>query len=211
MGKRIDEQTASTTLAITDLELKEADPTGTKIHQYITALNKIKGYFKLNMWEKVASVTNPDAGYSRLFVDASNQLWSQDESGNLRKLNNVRIFCLPVFGITDAVTTGNDKVHFDIPLDLAGMNLTYVMAVVDTVSSSGTPTIQIRNITDSVDMLSTLLTIDEGEYTSVTATVAAVIDGTKDDVAHGDRLAIDVDVAGTSTLGMRVYVGFQYP
>ena len=92
-----------------------------------------------------------------------------------------------------------------------GMNLVKAHAMVSTVSSSGTPTIQIRNVTDSVDMLSTRITIDASEYTSYTAATAPVIDTTKDDVATGDRIAIDVDVAGTGAKGLTIYLAFRLP
>lgn len=98
-----------------------------------------------------------------------------------------------------------------IPYELNGMNLISAHAAVDTVSSSGIPTIQLRNVTDSVDMLSTRITIDENEYTSYTATTAPVIDTSHDDVATGDRIAIDIDVAGTGTKGMVVILVFQTP
>jgi len=78
-------------------------------------------------------------------------------------------------------------------------------------SGTGVPAIQIRNVTDAVDVLSTKVTIDSGETDSSTAAAAAVIDTTKDDVATGDQFAIDVDVAGTSTLYCYVEIGFTKP
>jgi hypothetical protein len=38
-----------------------------------------------------------------------------------------------------------------------------------------------------------------------------VIDATKDDVATGDLLAVDVDVAGTGAKGLGVILSFQLP
>jgi hypothetical protein len=80
---------------------------------------------------------------------------------------------------------------------------------VHTVSSSGTPTVQLHNATDSQDMLSTVATIDVSERTSYTATTAPVIDTDYDDVSSGDRLRIDVDVAGTGTKGLDVIMTFK--
>ncbi len=109
------------------------------------------------------------------------------------------------------LTTVDDKQYFTVPPLLNGMNLVDADAMVATVSSSGLPTIQIRNQTDSVDMLSTRITIDENEFASYTATTPPVIDDTKDDVATGDVLRIDVDVAGTGTKGLHIVLTFRLP
>lgn len=122
-----------------------------------------------------------------------------------------RVAHVSVIDNATTLTTGDGKWIFPIPLELNGMNLVGAHAYVDTVSSSGTPTVQIRNVTDSVDMLSTRITIDANEYSSYTATTAPVIDTTKDDVATGDRIAVDVDVAGTGTKGLQVILTFQLP
>lgn len=110
-----------------------------------------------------------------------------------------------------ALTTGDGKAYFPISAALNGMNLVNVEGALTTVSSSGIPTIQVANVTDAVDILSTKLTIDANELTSVTAANAAVIDGTKDDVATGDLLRIDCDVAGTGAKGLMVILTFQLP
>lgn len=110
-----------------------------------------------------------------------------------------------------ALTTGDGKVYFTVPDTLNGMNLVDADAVVYTVSSSGTPTVQIHNLTDTQDMLSTLITIDATEYSSYTAAAQPVINASYDDVATGDRLRIDVDVAGTGTKGLDVILTFQAP
>lgn len=111
----------------------------------------------------------------------------------------------------DAITTGDGKAYFRVPSTLNGMNLVAVAAHVTTASSSGTPTIQIANVTQAVDMLSTKITIDANETDSSTAAAAAVIDGANDDVATADELRIDVDVAGTGTKGLIVEMQFQLP
>lgn len=109
------------------------------------------------------------------------------------------------------LTTGDGKMLWTVPAELNGMNLISVQGAVYTVSSSGTPTFQIHNLTDTQDMLSTLITIDESEYSSATAVTAPVINASYDDVATGDRLRIDCDVAGTGTTGGEVTLGFRLP
>lgn len=110
-----------------------------------------------------------------------------------------------------AITTGDGKAYFTVPTTLNGYNLIRANAALTTVSSSGLPTVQIANVTDTVDMLTTKITIDASELTSFTALTAAVIDTTRDDVATGDLLRVDVDVAGTGAKGLMVILAFQAP
>lgn len=122
-----------------------------------------------------------------------------------------RVVQIKVFDDATAVTTGDAKLVFCIPSELNGYNLVDADAFCSTASTSGTPTVQIRNVTDSQDMLSTRITIDQDEFTSYSAATAPVIDTTHDDVATGDRIAIDVDGAGTGTKGLGVILTFQLP
>lgn len=108
--------------------------------------------------------------------------------------------------------TGDGKAYFRVPAELNGMNLTGVAATVYTAGTTNTTDVQLRNKTDSVDMLSTKLTIDSGETDSSTAATAAVIDTTKDDVVTGDVIAIDVDaVSTTAAKGLYVEMRFELP
>lgn len=117
-------------------------------------------------------------------------------------------FEIKVTSDTEALATGDGQFIFAIPKDLDGANLVDAQAYVTTVSSSGLPTVQIRNVTQAADMLTTRITIDVSEFTSYTAATPRVIDGANDDVAIGDLIAIDVDVAGTGTQGLGVLLGF---
>ena len=74
-------------------------------------------------------------------------------------------------------------------------------------TSGGPTTIQVFNFTDGVDMLSTPITIDDTEPTSYTAAVPPVINGATDDVATGDIIRIDIDVAGIGS-GLMVVLTF---
>jgi len=107
---------------------------------------------------------------------------------------------------TTALTSGNDAARFRVPAKLNGLNLTAVAA--SRKSGTGELNIMIRNVTDAVDMLSTALTVDTAETDSLTAATAAVINGSYDDVATGDQIAIDVDGAGTDTLFAIVELSF---
>lgn len=117
-----------------------------------------------------------------------------------------------VFGGTVDVATGDGKAYLTIPDGVGGMNLIGVHARVVTAGTTGTTDIQIHNVTQTADMLSTKITIDSTETGSDTAATPAVIDATNDDVADNDLLRIDVDaVSTTAPKGLVVTLVFQLP
>lgn len=129
-------------------------------------------------------------------------------TGRFRKPTLVEV---PVGSPTGALSTGDAKAFFVVPEELNGMNLTGVKATVYTAGTTGTTDIQIRNKTQTADMLSTKLTIDSTETDSATAT-PAVINTSEDDVATGDVIAIDIDaVSTTPPQGLVVGLRFELP
>jgi hypothetical protein len=60
-------------------------------------------------------------------------------------------------------------------------------------------------------MLTTKITIDANEKHSKDAATPAVIDTANDDVAYGDEIRVDCDVAGTGTLGLEIELVFATP
>jgi hypothetical protein len=123
-----------------------------------------------------------------------------------------KTFQLTCFDYTTNVATGDGKGYLHIPPELNGMNLVYVHARVITAGTTGTSDIQIHNVTDAQDMLSTKLTVDSAETGSDTAASSAVINTSFDDVATNDLLRIDVDaVSTTAPKGLIVSLGFQLP
>jgi|TARA_Y100000310_G_scaffold174234_1_gene174317 hypothetical protein len=116
------------------------------------------------------------------------------------------------FDFTTDTATGNGKFYFHIDSRLAGMNLVDVHAEVITAGTTGTLDIQIHNLTQTADMLSTKLTVDSGETGSDTAATPAVIDTGNDDVAENDVIRIDVDAVHTTPAkGLLVTMGFRTP
>lgn len=104
---------------------------------------------------------------------------------------------------TTTITTGTAKATFHLPWPFV---LESVMAELNTVSSSGIPTVDI-NVNGST-ILSTKLTIDASELTSITAATAAVMTSTS--FVRGDSFTFDQDVAGTGAKGMKVWlVGYR--
>jgi len=107
------------------------------------------------------------------------------------------------------VTVADGVFQFAIPEDLNGLKLISAEAYVSTVSSSGALTVQVRNITQAADMLSTAITIDQSEFTSYTAATPSVVNAGTSTVATGDMIAIDVDANGTGAKGLGVIVTFE--
>jgi hypothetical protein len=110
-----------------------------------------------------------------------------------------------------ALSTGDGKLYFTVPANLDGYNLTSAHAAVYVASSSGLPSIQVHNLTDTVDMLSTAITLDVGELNSYIATTPPVVDTSNDDVSTGDIIRIDVDAAGTDVEGLDIHLVFNKP
>lgn len=109
-----------------------------------------------------------------------------------------------------ALVAGDDTARLIVPEALNGWNLVAVV-LVRKAGGTGVPAIQIRNVSKSQDMLTTKVTIDSGEVSSITAAAPPVIDTAKDDVSSWDILAVDTDVAGTGTLNCVVLLGFRKP
>jgi hypothetical protein len=163
----------------------------------------------LNIFDGTAPAGTLANGCS--IYSSGGELYAMNAAGKPAILTGKRVVQLKVIDDATVVTTGDGKIVFVIPLELNGYDLVDADAFVSTVSSSGLPTVQIRNVTDGHDMLSTKISIDANEYTSWSATTAPVIDTGEDDVVTGDRLAVDVDVSGTGAKGLGVVLTFQLP
>lgn len=125
-----------------------------------------------------------------------------------------RVVGLQVFSDADDVATGNGAgdLFFRIPDVMNGWNLVGVAASVQTAGTTNTTDIQIHNVTQAADMLSTVITIDSAETDSSTAATPPVIDAANDDVSTADSLRIDVDAVSTSApKGLYVELIFQLP
>lgn len=104
---------------------------------------------------------------------------------------------------TTALTTGVAKVTFRMPY---AFTLTGVRASLTTTSSSGNPTVDINEGGSTI--LSTKLSIDAGEKTSVSAATPAVISDSS--LADDAEITIDIDTAGTGAAGLKVtLIGHQ--
>ena len=95
---------------------------------------------------------------------------------------------------TTALTTGTAKRTFRLPYAVA---IDEVQASVNTAPVGSTLVVDI-NI-NGASILSTKLTIDAGEKTSLTAATAPVLSATTG--AKGDEVTIDIDQVGSTTAG----------
>lgn len=104
-----------------------------------------------------------------------------------------------------AVTTGTAKVTFRMPYPFL---LTAVRSSVTSASSSGLYTIDLNEAGSSV--LSTKLSIDQGEFTSVTAATPAVISDSS--LADDAQMTVDFDAAGVGVKGPKLHMyGYRLP
>ena len=145
---------------------------------------------------------------------AGNKRWVL--AGRLTSRTNYEEVQLPIVEwATEVAVAATGAFYFHIGERLAGMNLVYCHAeniVAATGSGSETTTIQIYNVTQTADMLTTELTIDEDETGSDQATAYA-IDAANDDVAENDVIRIDIDAVPSTTggNGLIVTLGFEKP
>ena len=102
-----------------------------------------------------------------------------------------------------AITTGTAKVTFRAPFAMTLYQIP--RASLSTASTSGNPAIDINK--NGVSILSTTLTIDANEKTSVTAATAAVLSTTS--IADDDEISMDIDTAGTGAKGLKVTLYYR--
>ena len=95
-----------------------------------------------------------------------------------------------------ACTAAARQIVFRAPYDCTLLDVTASLAVT---SSSGIPTFDI--LKNGVTMLSTGLTIDVGELTSVTAAVPKVVSVTS--IAADDEITVTCSIVGTSAVGAK--------
>lgn len=101
--------------------------------------------------------------------------------------------------LTTALTTGTTKAYFRMPYALT---VTEVRASVLTAPSGGTLTVDINE--SGTTILSTKLTIDDGEKTSETAAAAPVISDSA--LADDAEITIDIDGADGTSAGLIVWI-----
>lgn len=115
---------------------------------------------------------------------------------------------MKVYGDAQVVAVGDGQFVSEAWEGMNGMVLDDVEAFVSTASAAGDIEVQIRNVTQAVDMLSDPIVIEDGELNSKDAASQPVIDTANAVVAWGDHVAIDVDAAGANATGLGVKLIF---
>jgi hypothetical protein len=146
--------------------------------------------------DSVATASESVAGIAKLAGDAASIAGANDTdimTPHDALIANLDALIVPITGDSTPLSTGMAKRTFRMPYAFA---LTAVRASLKTTQTSGNiVTIDINEAGTSI--LSTKLTIDNGEKTSVTAATAAVISDA--DLADDAEITIDVDQIGDGT------------
>ena len=141
----------------------------------------------------------------------------RDNEAYLKTAADSRAVSVEVFNYNVPLAVGDGKRYLGpMPSLMVGYNLTKVTATIYAPSTVGTPTVQVARGRQAapttahawVDTLSTLVTIDATEYSSLNAAVPAVVNAAYDDVAEGDLFRIDCDVIGTGAKGLWIALEF---
>lgn len=169
----------------------------------------INGYLADQVVMRFADAAARDLGFGGAGEPtlAEGMICTLDDTNEVQRYNGsawVTIYKEEVIGValsdeTTAITTGTGKAYIRAPFALT---LTGVRSNLNTASSSGDPTVDI-NVNGST-ILSTKLTIDANELTSVTAATPAVISSAA--IADDDQISFDIDVAGTGAKGLKVWL-----
>lgn len=113
-------------------------------------------------------------------------------------------FCIALSDEATAITTGTAKVTWRMPY---AFTLTNIRGNLNTVSSSGSPIIDVNEAGVSV-MTTNKVLIDVSEFTSVTAVTAVTLTDTS--LADDAAMTADIDVAGTGAKGLKIcLIGYQ--
>lgn len=118
-----------------------------------------------------------------------------------------------VSDLTTALTVGDGAAWWVVPSHLNGLKLkSATIALTVAQSSSGAPQMQMANVTQGWDLLSTRPSIAANKWLDTeTGGTAAVVDtaSSHDVLTTGDRIRFDIDTAGTGAKGLvaTFYVG----
>ena len=122
------------------------------------------------------------------------------EGGTPSPYTRTTSFVIACSDETTAIDSTGTKCTFFMPF---GYTIQSVRASLTTTSSSGTPTIDISEDGTSI-MTTTKITIDPGDLLSTESAVQPVL--TDSVLADESKITIDVDVTGTDSTGLKVYI-----
>jgi hypothetical protein len=119
-----------------------------------------------------------------------------------------KVIQMVVIDFAVALTTGNGKFYFHVPSTLNGFDIVHAHAETFGDPSGTTITIGLYNVTDSVEILSGLLTIGIGYFGSDESGGSFTINSGAgyDALATNDVLRVDIDQIGSGDSGTGLIV-----
>jgi hypothetical protein len=146
------------------------------------------------------------------YIDTTNKIIYEatgtSSSSDWNALNVGAGFALMLTGSGKSLAQGDGAAYFPIPSFMDGMNLVRAQVKAGTAGATGSTTIDVYNLTDTVDMLDTAITLASGAVTGT----PGVVDTDNDDVATDDLLRIDVTtVSTTAPIDVSVSLEFKFP
>jgi len=141
-----------------------------------------------------------------LYLDAASNTTKKILASNSSFIE--RAMALKALPDTLEIYVGDGITRMVVPSTLDGLSLNSIAAHVFTVGSSGTTTVMLYNETDTVDMLTTAVSIEVSESDSSTSGTQPVISASNT-VATADVLRIDVDSISTGAKGLEVRMTFK--
>lgn len=178
--------------ALLDLEI------GTDVQAYSAKLGTLAG----QTWaaDKVTYQTGAGSLGVTDFTTFGRSVVGLSDADALRGLLGLKESIIVAIGDeTTDLTTGNAKVTIRTPYGLQNVE---VRASLTTASSSGLVTVDVNE--NGVSILSTKVTIDQGEKTSTTAATAPVYADTS--LAADSEITFDVDTAGVGAKGLKITI-----
>lgn len=116
-------------------------------------------------------------------------------------------FCIQLSAEDEAPAAGDDWWRLPVEPDWAGTFLRLAEAYVRTTGSSVTR-IQLHNLGNADDLLTSRIEIDSSENFSRTAATPAVVDPDMVALTLGDVIRVDMDNVGTGITGLKLMLTF---
>jgi len=185
-------------------QLRQAGPTTLQADDMENALNPVPWETIINWPGKhvPASFADPVVYYHPGDLDTET---GETEEGWKVIGSAIPVFHIKVFADWQNVRVGDGRFQFLMSEDCDGGFLTKVEAYVTDESNSGGLSIQVRKGSPGgVNMLSTPITIDQGDKHSKDAATQPVVDVLNAEVAWGSHISIDVDASGSNARGLGV-------
>ena len=170
------------------------------IAETITGTDGERAVTPASLAGKLATTAETNTG-----TDATRVITPDGLAGSIIGQKGIGIY---VIAATTDITVADGHAYALVPAMFNGMNLIRAQATVITAGTTNATTIDIYNVTDSQDMLSTAISIASGGTVGTVGTINA----TYDDVATNDVLRIDVTTMSTTApKGLLVILEFQLP